>query len=62
MFLICFLLTQFLLKTTTAEYVWNGSEWVWEEKEVNKIYLFCFAISILENAEQPFSRFPFVIF
>jgi hypothetical protein len=33
-----------------------------EEKEVNKIDLVCFAVSILENAEQPFSRFPFVIF
>ena len=59
MFLICFLLTQFLLKTTTAEYVWNGSEWVWKQKEVNKIYLVCFAVSIFENPEQRFSRFPF---
>ena len=23
-----------VLTSATAEYVWNGSEWVWKEKEV----------------------------
>ena len=24
-----------VLTSATAEYVWNGSEWVWKEKEVS---------------------------
>jgi hypothetical protein len=41
MFLIwIFLTTQFLLTMTTAEYIWNGTEWVSQEKEVDKIDFF----------------------
>ena len=34
MFLIVLIFTQFLVATTKAEYVWNGSEWTWKDPEV----------------------------
>jgi hypothetical protein len=46
-FIWIFLTTQFLLAMTTAEYIWNGTEWVSQEKEVNKIYLFLFCFERL---------------
>jgi len=33
-FLLCVTVVAVFVTSANAEYVWNGSEWVWKEKEV----------------------------